>query len=47
MTEELAVVMIYCIYMTDALNIDIPERIRNSGVWVSLPVRASWFLLKT
>ena len=29
MTEELADVMIYCIYMADALNIDIPEAIRN------------------
>ena len=29
MTEELADVMIYCIYMANALNIDIPEAIRN------------------
>ena len=29
MAEELADVMIYCIYMADALNIDIPEAIRN------------------
>ena len=29
MTEELADVMIYCIYMANALNIDIPEAIQN------------------
>ena len=29
MTEELADVMIYCIYMANALNIEIPEAIQN------------------